>query len=86
MPAANPARSSRTIHPETPAPQLLPDKKGPGLRRLHKPSMRKTAHRAKAAKIVAKGHKKVTAPAKSRTKKNKKKPSAPAGTLAANSG
>jgi hypothetical protein len=74
------------LHPETPVPQFLPEKKGPGLRRLHKPAMRKPAHRAKAAKVAAKGIKKEKTPTKARTKKNKKKSYAPAGHLAANSG
>jgi hypothetical protein len=74
------------LHPETPVPQFLPEKKGPGLRRLHKPTMRKPAHRAQAAKLVAKGVKKEKTPTKARTKKSKKKSYAPGGPLAANSG
>ncbi|MEW6658365.1 MAG: hypothetical protein AB1424_06870 [Thermodesulfobacteriota bacterium] len=71
------------LHPETPTPQLLSEKKGPGLRSLPKPTLRKPAPRAKGVKNVAKGPKKDKAPTKARIKK---KPNAPAGTLAANAG
>jgi len=72
------------LHPETPAPQLQPEKKAPVPRRLHKSSLKKPAHPAKSAKVVAKAPKKVKAPAK--TVNKKKKSNAPTGTLAANSG
>jgi hypothetical protein len=62
---------------------LLSEKKGPGLRCLPKPTLKKPTPRTKAAKPIAKGPKKDKAPAKT---KIKKKPNAPAGTLAANSG
>jgi len=76
------------LHPETPAPQLLPDRKAPGPRRLHKSALKKPVPRGKTVKVVARAPKKDTKKEKAPTKvqPKKKKPTAPAGTLAANSG
>jgi len=71
------------LHPETPASQLLPERKAPP-RRLHKPSLRKPAPRGKGLKVVARAPKKEKTPAKARPKK--KNLTAPEGTLAAHSG
>lgn len=73
------------LHPETPAPQMLPEKKAPGPRRLHKAGLKKAAPQAKAVKVVTKAPKKEKAPpAKTRVKK--KKTDASREFLAANSG
>ncbi|MHB8068253.1 MAG: hypothetical protein ACYDIC_10180 [Desulfobaccales bacterium] len=73
------------LHPETPAPQMLPEKKARGPRRLQKPGVNKAAPRAKAVKVVAKAPKKEKAPP-AKTRAKKKKPNAAAEYLAANSG
>jgi hypothetical protein len=72
------------LHPETPEPQSLSEKIGPGLRRLHKPALRKPAPRVKSSKTMAKERKKDKARPKARLKK--KKPHGSGGPLAANSG
>lgn len=72
------------LHPETTVPQLLPEKKSPRSRSLHKSTLRKAMPRGKASKIMTQVSKKGKAPTKARTKKQK--PNAPAGTLVANSG
>jgi hypothetical protein len=72
------------LHPETPVPQLLPQKKGPRSRSLHKSTLRNSGHQGKAHKVAARVHKKKKAATKARPKK--KKANAPAEPLAATSG
>jgi hypothetical protein len=70
------------LHPETPVPQVLQEKKSHRSRSLHKPTLRKSGHQGKAHKVTSRVHKKKKASAKARPKK--KKTNAPAGPLAAN--
>jgi hypothetical protein len=72
------------LHPETPVPQLLPKKKNPRARSLHKSTLRKAGSRGQAHKVAARGHKKKKTSSKARP--TKKKPNIPTRTMAANSG